>query len=153
MMYRCGWATKLGQEVVLGIRIQRKGFEWALSHGCLSSAKKAGVSQDQWPAYKKRYAVRIQWDPERDIALNRLEHRSVQIGLSGEAVHRYVNDWILEIEDRTQLAKEIHELVQMGKTRKAVDKLPKERVYPASGPWKERLRVHSEVENHDQLIE
>ncbi|MER5663186.1 DUF4291 family protein, partial [Streptomyces mirabilis] len=30
MMYRCGWATKAGQETVLAIEITRDGFEWAL---------------------------------------------------------------------------------------------------------------------------
>ena len=27
MMYRCGWATKAGQEVILGLRIRRTFFE------------------------------------------------------------------------------------------------------------------------------
>src|SRR5215831_13463338 len=30
MMYRSGWATKVGQERVLAITIDREGFEWAL---------------------------------------------------------------------------------------------------------------------------
>ncbi len=37
MMYRCGWATKAGQESVLAIEITPDGFEWALRHACLSS--------------------------------------------------------------------------------------------------------------------
>lgn len=32
MMYRCGWATKPGQERVLAVQISRTGFEWALAH-------------------------------------------------------------------------------------------------------------------------
>jgi Domain of unknown function (DUF4291) len=36
MMYRCGWATKEGQETVLALEITRDGFEWALRHACLS---------------------------------------------------------------------------------------------------------------------
>ena len=36
MMYRSGYATKPGQEVVLGIDISREGFEWALEHATLS---------------------------------------------------------------------------------------------------------------------
>src|SRR5690348_9759495 len=36
MMYRCGWATKPGQERVLAVEITRFGFEWALEHACLS---------------------------------------------------------------------------------------------------------------------
>jgi len=36
MMYRCGWATKPGQERVLAITITRAGFDWALEHSCLA---------------------------------------------------------------------------------------------------------------------
>jgi hypothetical protein len=36
MMYRCGFARKAGQEIVLGIDITRAGFEWALEHAVLS---------------------------------------------------------------------------------------------------------------------
>jgi len=37
MMHRCGYATKPGREVVLGIDMTRHGFEWALEHAVLSS--------------------------------------------------------------------------------------------------------------------
>jgi hypothetical protein len=37
MMYRSGFASKPGQEFVLGIDITREGFEWALRHAALSS--------------------------------------------------------------------------------------------------------------------
>jgi len=36
MMYRSGYATKPGQEVVLGIDITREGFAWALEHAVLA---------------------------------------------------------------------------------------------------------------------
>jgi hypothetical protein len=36
MMYRCGWASKPGQERILAVTITRSGFEWALAHACLS---------------------------------------------------------------------------------------------------------------------
>src|SRR5689334_12903612 len=35
MMYRCGWATKPRQEVVLAVEITRAGFERALSQAAL----------------------------------------------------------------------------------------------------------------------
>ena len=37
MMYRSGYATKPGQEVVLAIDIARDGFEWALKNAVLSN--------------------------------------------------------------------------------------------------------------------
>ena len=39
MMYRCGWATKEGQEVVLAIRLQRSAFDQILSLAVHSSFK------------------------------------------------------------------------------------------------------------------
>jgi hypothetical protein len=49
MMYRSGFATKAGQEVVLGIDITRDGFEWALRHAVLSSFTSALHSTfDDW---------------------------------------------------------------------------------------------------------
>ncbi|NEE30509.1 DUF4291 domain-containing protein, partial [Streptomyces sp. SID7982] len=46
MMYRCGWGTKEGQEVVLAVEIERAGLEWALAHAELSHYAR-GVHPDQ----------------------------------------------------------------------------------------------------------
>jgi hypothetical protein len=102
MMYRSGWATKPGQERILAIDITREGFEWALSHSCLSHYDpKVYKSREAWLAIKAKSPVRIQWDPERDINLEKLEHRSIQIGLSGDAVYCYTKEWIKSITDLT----------------------------------------------------
>ncbi|WP_184500034.1 DUF4291 family protein [Rhizobium esperanzae] len=43
-----------------------------------------------------------QWDPERDWRLRRIPNTStIQIGLSRDAVSRYVNDWISATPERT----------------------------------------------------
>src|SRR5690348_1890104 len=39
MMYRCGWASKQGQEVVLAIRIKRSGFDSLLAQAVYSTYK------------------------------------------------------------------------------------------------------------------
>ncbi|WP_230948394.1 DUF4291 family protein [Burkholderia stagnalis] len=36
----------------------------------------------------------LQWDPERDLSLQPLTHRAIQIGLSKQAVNLYVHEWI-----------------------------------------------------------
>ena len=67
MAYRCGWATKPGQERVLAIEITRDGFEWALAHACLSHFEPGTYADhDAWAATLRTSPVRIQWDPERD---------------------------------------------------------------------------------------
>ena len=118
MMYRCGWATKPGQERVLAITITRAGFDWALEHSCLADE----ASKER----KRACPVRVQWDPVRDVALQRLEHRAIQVGLGGEAVGRYVDEWITAIEDVTPLAREIAGLVRAGDLAAASRLLPEE---------------------------
>ncbi|MFD7711556.1 DUF4291 domain-containing protein [Streptomyces sp. NPDC059785] len=130
MMYRCGWGTKEGQETVLAVEIRRDGFEWALRHACLSSYVR-GVHPDRvtWQRELKRAPARVQWDPERDLHLRPLPHRSLQLGLSGEAVRRYADEWTVAIRDVTPLAREIRALVRGGDVDTARRLLPQERPY------------------------
>lgn len=109
MMYRSGYATKPGQEMVVGIDITRGGFEWALEHAVLSNYNPSvHASHADWQASLAGAPVRVQWDPERDWQLNVVEHvRAIQIGLSSEAVERYVNEWIVRLEDVTPVAHQL----------------------------------------------
>jgi Domain of unknown function (DUF4291) len=109
MMYRCGYATKPGQEVVLGIDITREGFEWALERAVLSTFNPSiHSSHDEWRSRLAEASVRVQWDPERDWQLNIVEDvRAIQIGLAGEAVRRYANEWIVRLEDVTPIAQQL----------------------------------------------
>ncbi|MFC4056820.1 DUF4291 domain-containing protein [Planomonospora corallina] len=127
MMYRSGWATKPGQERVLAIEITRQGFEWALAHSCLSHPG-PGTDRTGWAERLRRSPVRIQWDPERDLHLNALPYRSIQIGLSGEAVGRYAGEWITRITDVTGRVRAVHAAVRGGGPVTGL--LPAERPYP-----------------------
>ncbi|WP_320783442.1 DUF4291 domain-containing protein [Streptomyces sp. CRN 30] len=135
MMYRCGWGTKPGQETVLAVEIARDGFEWALRHACLSSYVR-GLHEDHsaWQRQLRRSPARVQWDPERDLRLRPLGYRSLQLGLRGEAVRRYADEWTVSISDVTPLAHEIHGLVTAGDLDSAARLLPEERPYPARAP-------------------
>ncbi|MFE4409812.1 DUF4291 domain-containing protein [Streptomyces sp. NPDC056821] len=128
MMYRCGWGTKMGQETVLAVEITRDGFEWALRNACLSSYVR-GLHSDRstWQRQLKRAPARVQWDPERDLHLQPLPYRSLQLGLSGEAVRRYADEWTVSISDVTPLTRDIHALVSSGDLGSAARLLPKER--------------------------
>ena len=124
MMYRCGWATKPGQERVLAVELTRAGFDWALANACISHYEPGGAeTQAQWAQRLRRSPVRVQWDPERSIQLGALPHRSLQLGLGGEAVPRYVDEWTVGIRDVTDLARKIQA------TRDPA-LLPPERPYP-----------------------
>lgn len=129
MMYRSGWGQKdAGQARILAVDISREGFEWALAHSCLSHPSEV-MSEDEWQQLKSRMPVRIQWDPERDLLLQAQTHRTIQIGLSKEAVGLYVHTWTKRITDITQLAHNVHALVKVQEFEKAKALLPIERPY------------------------
>ncbi|MER5729176.1 DUF4291 domain-containing protein [Streptomyces sp. NPDC002138] len=134
MMYRCGWGTKEGQETVLAVEITRAGFDHALRRACLSHYK-SGIHPDHtaWRHALRSAPARVQWDPERDLHLNPLPHRSLQLGLSGPTSRAYADEWTVSIRDVTPLAREIHALVRAGDDDAARALLPVETVYPA-GP-------------------
>jgi hypothetical protein len=132
MMYRAGWAHKDdGQRRILAIDITRDGFNWALAHSC-PSERPHGLDDGGWRRLKDASPVRIQWDPERSLHFTPLPHRTIQIGLSGEAVRLYVRDWIRAITDVTALAHDICADVKAGALDRAHSKLPVERTYEAA---------------------
>jgi hypothetical protein len=144
MMYRSGWALKEGQEHVLAIKIIREGWEWALKNSCLSYfVKEVHGTHENWKTALQNSPVRIQWDPEKDIFLNNLNCRSIQVGLTGVAVEKYVNEWIVGIEDISKKCREIHSLILNDKTEEAKCLLPLENTYPVADEIKTVIQSSS----------
>lgn len=126
MMYRCGWATKPGQERVLAVRITRSGFEDALRQSCLSHFDAAlHPDRETWQRRLASSPVRIQWDPERNTSLEPLPWRSLQVGLGAAVVPAYVERWTVAIEDVTPRVRQLRDLEPRYRTD-----LPVERPYP-----------------------
>ncbi|MFC4147874.1 DUF4291 domain-containing protein [Micromonospora mangrovi] len=131
MLYRCGYAAKPGQERVLAVRISRAGFEWALANSCASGYDpRLHTDRAEWSRRLRRSPVRCQWDPERSLRLAPLPHRSLQVGLSGAAVDRYVDDWLVDLTDVTPLARTVRERLAAGDEAGAAAVVPVERPYP-----------------------
>ncbi|CAM5603959.1 DUF4291 domain-containing protein [Streptomyces griseomycini] len=142
MMYRCGWGTKKDQETVLAVEISREGFVRALRNACLSHHVPAlHGDAAAWRRELRRAPARVQWDPERDLRLDPLPYRSLQLGLAGEAAARYADEWIVGIEDVTPLATEIRGLVREGELDRAAGLLPEERPYPLDDEVLAHLRA------------
>lgn len=100
MMYRSGWGTKEGQEVVLAVRLRRSAFDAVVAAAVPSTHDRAHhASAREWQAALRTSEVRLQWDPDHDPAGRRLERRAIQLGLRGETLRRYASEWILGIED------------------------------------------------------
>ncbi len=82
MMYRSGWGTKPGQEVILAIRIRRDFFESVLSAAVPSSYDPDLYStKEAWKKSVAKSSVRLQWDPDHAPSGAREERRAIQLGL------------------------------------------------------------------------
>lgn len=128
MMYRCGWGTKENQEHILAIDIKREAFDYIVRNAVLSIYNNdMNISQSEWKEQIKKSEIRCQWDPERDIYGNSLTYRSIQLGLRGNAVRKYVDEWIVTITDITDYVKDLKEKIDKRIDISAL--LPNEEVY------------------------
>lgn len=132
MMYRCGWASKEGQEVVLAISIARPAFDAILAQAVPSSFdRRHYADRAEWEAAVAASHVRLQWDPDHDPYGRPVERRAVQLGLRGPVLASYAREWIRSIDDITPFVREQHEALQRGGP--AALEMPSERVYPVRG--------------------
>ena len=100
MMYRSGWGTKAGQEVILAIRLQRSAFDTILAQAVHSTFKPSVYANPAaWQQAVAQSSVRLQWDPDHGPSGDRLPRRAIQLGLSGEVLANFARRWVLEIND------------------------------------------------------
>jgi len=132
MMYRCGWASKPGQERVLAVRMSRAGFDEVLHRSVESShhPEVHGMDYDTWRRAGKRADVRLQWDPDHGPGGDKRERRAVQLGLRGETLRAFATEWVREITDITPQVVERRALLR---DRDALT-TPTERVYRPEDP-------------------
>lgn len=131
MLHRSDYATKHRQEAVARIRISHEGFI-AILRQAVPTHYDATLFSDEieWSRRLDRSEVRYQWDPDRDLRGVRLERRAIQLGIRGETVHRYVDEWIIGIEDVTELAHTIG--AESRKRRPCFPDVPTEHEYPVT---------------------
>lgn len=131
MMYRCGWATKPGQEVVLAVWLQRTAFERILAAAVPSSFDPERYeARAAWSRAVKTSEVRVQWDPDHDPYGAPVGRRAIQLGLRGAALAGYARDWIVEIQDISPRVHAMHEALARGGLAALIS--PREAVYPVS---------------------
>jgi hypothetical protein len=106
MMYRSGWGTKEGQVVTLAIQLQRAGFHKILEQAVHSNFQQEYYgTPERWKTELSASEVRLQWDPDHSPSGEKQERRAIQLGLSGDILRRYCEEWIVSIEDISQFAK------------------------------------------------
>ncbi|VXB80386.1 conserved hypothetical protein [Flavobacterium sp. 9AF] len=141
MMYRNGWGTKEGQEVVLAIYLKLEAFERYLKEAVYSSFNQVeGMSQESWKEAVKNSNVRLQGDPDHDPYGDKLDRRAIQIGLRNEHIRTFSKEDILLIEDISLFVAEQYEFVK----NKELDQLviPEERpFYFSDGELNRKLKI------------
>ena len=143
MMYRNGWGTKVGQEVVLAIHLKRQVFEHYLNEAVYSSYK-TDIYKDQedWKNAIKTSNIRLQWDPDHDPFGAKLERRAIQLGIRYEDIVKYAKEDILEIEDISEFVKEQHQYVLNKELENLI--IPEEKPFvPSSQIVRERLKINN----------
>jgi hypothetical protein len=99
MMYRCGWGTKEGQEVTLGLRLRRAFFERVVREAVPSTFNPSYSSREAWQAAVESSEVRLQWDPDHSPSGHKLERRAIQLGLRGRTLAAFASEELLEVID------------------------------------------------------
>ncbi|KAJ3006955.1 UNVERIFIED_CONTAM: hypothetical protein HDU68_003780 [Siphonaria sp. JEL0065] len=127
MAYRAGYGTKdINQARILAIDLDRTAFDKLLTEKAVLSSH----SLKEGTGACKSSDVVVQWDPERDVALKKLEFRSLQLGMRGETARSYTaGEFIIQITDVTDLFTSVHERVLAGDLEGAEALCPEERVY------------------------
>ncbi len=132
MMYRSGWGTKAGQEIVLAVRLRRDAFDALLASAVHSTfVPEVYGTHEAWKEALARSDVRLQWDPDHDPAGRPVQRRAIQLGLRGDLLACFAGEWLLGIEDVTESVRE-----QRAHAIWPYDHLvtPREEVYPIADP-------------------
>ncbi|EFB2827490.1 DUF4291 domain-containing protein [Escherichia sp. 93.0816] len=140
MMERSNWGLKKDQQRILAIRIKRTFFDALLEQAVLTTPEvhvypRVGI----WEALFAQANVYVQWDPERSINGKKLEHRSLQVGISRNLISQFNEDAMVAIDDLTPLVRKCHNLLINGKTTQAKSFLPPEKIYPVSAVARKAL--------------
>lgn len=103
MMFRSGWATKEGQEMVLALRLRRSFFDELLRQAVPSSwSASTHATKEAWSHALARSEVRLQWDPDHAPSGAKLPRRALQLGLRGSMLAAFASsDVLLEVIDMT----------------------------------------------------
>lgn len=150
MMYRSGWGTKAGQEIILAIRISRELFEKILELAISSTYNRlAFPTEKEWSIAGKKSPVRLQWDPDHSPTGAKVERKAIQLGLRREILDKYGKE-PLEIEDISDFVAEQRENAKPSRYEQLV--LPLEHVYtPQSEIARQQVYI-SEKHSHSNNI-
>ncbi len=135
ILHRSSYATKHRMEAIAKIKLSHKAWLEILSQSVSSQFDSSRYKNEtNWKADFEKSDVIHQWDPDRSLNGMKLDRRAIQIGLRNEAIKKYVYEWIIGVEDVTDLAKEISNIIKSSKD--VSNLLPDISEYPISDDLK-----------------
>ncbi len=133
MMYRSGWAAKLGQEKILGIWISKADFEKILSKSTFTSyAQSNHETESEWRATLDSHPIRLQWDPDHEPNGDKHTRKAIQLGIKGEMLEEFGKEMICEIIDLTDFVNEQRRFAQTPPYHQLI--VAQESIYAPSNP-------------------
>jgi hypothetical protein len=140
--YRCSYSRKVPrQDRVLAIKMKHSDFQHLLSLACVTHSNGSRLS-----AENRQKPVRVQWDPERSPNLQVFSYRSIRIGISSNINLKWINKWIISIEDVTENVHASRKAVDGGildvKVLREKGLFPEERVYEVDERLRETLEMN-----------
>jgi hypothetical protein len=132
----------------LAIKLSRQGFEKILLESVPTSLDQFNATsssnieslQKEWKQQLNSSQVRLQWDPDHDLLGNKIKRRAIQLGLKGDILKKYSNEWIISIEDITEFVSEQYELIKSNRSYEV--RTPIEQIYePCDNLLKEKLGI------------
>ncbi|HAS41638.1 MAG TPA: DUF4291 domain-containing protein [Microscillaceae bacterium] len=132
VLQRTQYATKHRMNAIARIKLSHEGWLHILSQSVPTQFDANRYENEEvWQQALEAAVVIHQWDPERSLTGKKLDRAAIQVGMRSEELSlQYVNEWILGIEDVTDLA---HEIGAVARDRDPVlPEVPEEKVYPVS---------------------
>ena len=132
VLQRTQYATKHRMNAIARIKLSHEGWLHILGQAVPTQFDSNRYkNEEEWQQALETAIVIHQWDPERSLTGQKLDRAAIQVGMRSETLSlRYVNEWILGIEDVTDLAQEIGAVAR--DTNQTLPEVPEERVYPVS---------------------
>lgn len=130
VLQRTKYATKHRMNAIARIKLAHEGWLEILKNAVPTQYDaQRYANEEAWQSALDNAVVIHQWDPERDLLGKKLDRAAIQVGMRSEELSlKYVNEWILGIEDVTELAHQIGSL-QKQRTPQLPD-VPEEKLYP-----------------------
>lgn len=112
----------------MAIKLSRQGFEEIISKAVPTNFNSfSPISREEWQEKLKSSEVRVQWDPDHNLLGEKIQRRAIQLGMKGDILKKYSDEYIISIEDITEFVNEQYELIKMNKLDQVMT--PVEQIY------------------------